>query len=164
MARESTRSKFSPQPEAIHYPVDIKPLVTRPLTWHSSYMFSHYSRFCIYIFWIKPASYCLILKSLMALVLTDVIWCDSCLLIFHPIFRSHCPTDRIRFLLYLSHNAFRATVEINNRMRSIRSSLTCQTPSDSSKSHTIVWLCAPTARFSNRSVKPSNNRAIGRRL
>ena len=79
----------------------------------------------------KPASHCLILKSLMALVLTNVIGCDSCLLSSHPIFRSHCPTDRIRFLLCLSHNAFGAMIEMNNQMRSIRSSLTCQSPSDS---------------------------------
>ena len=56
---------------------------------------------------------------------------QSCLLRSHPIFRSHCPTDRIRFLLSLSHNAFRAMTEMNNRMRSIRSSLTCQSPSNS---------------------------------
>ena len=80
---------------------------------------------------IKPASHCPILKSLMALVLTNVIGCNSCLLRSHPIFRSQYPTDRIRFLLYLSYNAFRAMIEMNNRMRSIWSSLTCQSPSDS---------------------------------
>ena len=79
----------------------------------------------------KPASHCPILKSLMALVLTNVIGCDLCLFRSHPIFRSHCPTDRIRFLLYLSHTAFRTMIEMNNQMRSIRSSLTCQSPSDS---------------------------------
>ena len=42
-----------------------------------------------------------------------------------------CPTDYIRFLLYLSRNAFCTMIEIDNCMRSIRSSLTCQTPSDS---------------------------------
>ena len=80
---------------------------------------------------LKPASHCPILKSLMALVLTNVIGCNSYLLRSHPIFRFHCPTDRIRFLLCLSHNAFRAMIEMNNRMRSIRSSLTYQCPSDS---------------------------------
>ena len=72
---------------------------------------------------LKPVSHCLILKSLMAIVLTNVIRCDSCLLRSHPIFCSHCPTDWIRFLFYLSHNAFRTMIEMNNRMRSIRSSL-----------------------------------------
>ena len=57
--------------------------------------------------------------------------CDSCLLRSHPLFRSHCLTDRIWFLLCLSQNAFRTMIEMNNRMRSIRSSLTCQSPSDS---------------------------------
>ena len=114
---------------------------------------------------IKPASQWPILKSLMALVLTNVIGCDSCLLRSHPIFRSHCPTDRIRFLLYLSHNAFRTMIEMNNRMRSIRSSLTCQSPSDFIRFFkNRIRLCAPTARFSLRSVKPSNNLAMGRRL
>ena len=80
---------------------------------------------------LKPASHCPILKSLMALVLTNIIGCDSCLLRSYPIFRSHCPTDRIRFLFCLSHNAFLAIIEMNNRMRSIRWSLTCQSPSDS---------------------------------
>ena len=80
---------------------------------------------------LKSASHCPILKSLMALVLTNAIGCDLCLLRSHPIFRSHCPTDRIRFLLYLSYNAFRTMIEMNNRMRSIRSRLTCQSPSDS---------------------------------
>ena len=74
------------------------------------------------------ASHCPILKSLMALEL---------LLRFHPIFCSHCLTDHIRFLLYLSRNAFRAMTEIDNGMPSIRLSLTCQTPS-SSKLHTLV--------------------------
>ena len=80
---------------------------------------------------LKPASHCPILKSLTALMLMNVIGCDSCLLRCHPIVCSHCPTDRIRFLLCLSHNAFRTMIEMNNRMRSIRSSLTCQSPSDS---------------------------------
>ena len=76
------------------------------------------------------------------MVLTNVIGCDSCLLRSHPIFRSHCPTDRIRFFLYLSHNAFREMIEINNRMRSIRSSLTCQSPSDSIRFFKIASDCA----------------------
>ena len=80
---------------------------------------------------VKPASHCPIWKSLMALVLTNIIGCDSCLPRSHPVFRSHCPTDQIRFLLCLSHNAFLTMIEMNNRMRSIRSSLTCQSPSDS---------------------------------
>ena len=71
------------------------------------------------------------MRGLLTLVFTNVIGCDLCLLRSHPIFRSHCPTDRIRFLLYLSHNAFRTMIEMNNRMRSIRWSLTCQSPSDS---------------------------------
>ena len=49
----------------------------------------------------------------------DIIGCDSCLLKSHPIFRSHCPSNRIRFLLCLSHVAFCAMIEINNRMGSI---------------------------------------------
>ena len=51
---------------------------------------------------------------------------------------------------------------MNNQMRSIRSSLTCQSPSDSIQFFKIV--SAPTARFSIRSVKPSNNIAMGRQL
>ena len=42
----------------------------------------------------------------------EVIGCDSCLLRSHPIFSSHCPTNRMRFLLYLSPNAFRGMIEI----------------------------------------------------
>ena len=80
---------------------------------------------------VKRASHCPILKRWMALVLTNVIRCDSCLLRSHPIFRSHWPTDGMRFLLSLSHNTFRAMIEMNNQMQSIRSSLTCQSPSDS---------------------------------
>ena len=118
---------------------------------------------------VKPASHCPILKSLMALVLTNVIGCDLCLLRSHPIFRSHCPTDRIRFLLYLSHNAFRTMIEMNNRMRSIRSSLACQSPSDSIRFFKIASDCAlPLSDFpsdySIQSVKPSNNLAMERRL
>ena len=88
------------------------------------------SRMCEWPF-IKPASHCQILKSLMTFVLTNVIGCDSCLLRSHLIFRSHCPTDRIQFFLCSTHNAFRAMIEMNNRMRFIQSSLTCQSSSDS---------------------------------
>ena len=62
-------------------------------------------------------------------------------------------------------------IEINNRMRFIRSSLTCQSLSDSNRFFKIASdrrLCAPTARFSlrfsMRSVKPSNNLTMGRQL
>ena len=99
----------------------------------------------------------------MALELKDVIWCDSCLLRFHPIFRSHYPTDRTRFLLFFSHNAFRAMIEIDPSDRVWHVKLH-PIPSDSPKSHTIVRLCATTAKFSNRSVKPTNNRVLGRWL
>ena len=106
--------------------------------WHCMFNFlilSKYRRYQCYfllcIWQVKPLSYCQIWKSVMFLELKDVIWCNSSLLRFHPIFHSHCPTDHIRFLLYLSHNAFNTTIEIDNRMRSILSSLTYQTPSDS---------------------------------
>ena len=62
------------------------------------------------------------------------------------------PTDHIRFLLYLSCNAFCATREIDNRMRHVRLHLIS---SNSSKSHKSIRLCAPIARFSNQSIKPS---------
>ena len=90
---------------------------------------------------LEPASHCPILKSLTALMLMNVIGCDSCLFRSHPIVCSHCPTDLIRFLLCLSHNAFRAMIEMNNQMRSIRSSLTCQSPSDSIRFFKIASDC-----------------------
>ena len=40
--------------------------------------------YCKAILPIKPASHCPILKSLMALVLMNVIGCDSCLFTSHP--------------------------------------------------------------------------------
>ena len=108
---------------------------------------------------VKPASHCPTLKSLMALVLTNVIGCDSCLLRSNPIFRSHCPTDRIRFLLCISHNAFRAVIEMNNRMRSIQLSLTCQNPSNTIRFFKIASDCVlPLPDFlSDFPSDPSNH-------
>ena len=108
----------------------------------------------------KLTSHCLILKSLKASELTDIIWCDSCLLRFHPILHSHCPTDRTPFLFYLSCNAFREIIEIDDPIWSIRLNLTCYTPSASSKSHTIVQLGAHNSRFPIQ----FSNRGMGRQF
>ena len=84
---------------------------------------------------------------------------------------AHIPSD-FSFLLpdrshmifvIFSHNAFRATIEIVNRMRSIRLSLTCQTPSNSSKWHICSSDCAlPMPDFpSDFPTNPSNHQIIG---
>ena len=52
------------------------------------------------------------------------------------------PDRSLTILLYLTHNAFylfRAAIEIDNRMRSIRLRLTCQTPSDSIRFFKIAY-------------------------
>ena len=84
----------------------------------------------ITVYLLKPASHCPILKELDGI---GVDWCNLMgfiLLRFQPIFSfPHCPKDSMRFLLYLSRNAFREMIEFDNCMQSNRSSFTCQTPS-----------------------------------
>ena len=62
-----------------------------------------------------------------------------------------------------------AVIKIDNHMRSIWLSLTCRTPSDSSKVNIIICLSPRSTDrffiwFPVRFVKPSNNQAMGCRL